>query len=117
MGDFKDIVTTVKSSINMLDDAKGEEIDSEDDQQDICDAFTGFFKVHIALLDTVIGKKGLLESTPFTSPISAVLSTIEDGVDELAFGLIGLVPSCEDEAMMEKEKLDKKLDDSIKTYS
>lgn len=101
----------------MLGDAEGEKIDSEDDQGDICDAFTGFVKVHIALLNTVIGKNSLLAGTPFTAPIAAVLRSIEGVVDNLAFALIGFVPTCADEAEKEKMKLDKKLEESIEIYS
>jgi hypothetical protein len=101
----------------MLGDAEGEEIDSEDGQDAICDAFTGFVKVHIALLDTIIGKGSLLAGTPFTAPIAAVLRAIEGVVDDLAFTLIGFVPTCADEAEKEKMKLDEKLDESIEVYS
>lgn len=101
----------------MLKGAEGDKLESEDAEQEVCDAFTGFVKVHQALLMTVIGQNGLLSSTPFTAPIAQVLRSIEGGVDTLAFSLIELVPSCADDAKMDKEKLDKTLQDAIDTYA
>lgn len=76
-----------------------------------------FVQVHQALLATIIGDKGILDRTPLTAPIGAALRVLEGGVDNLAFGLIGLVPSCAEQARSEQAKLDNSLADAIRTYS
>ena len=72
--------------------------------------------MHQALLRTVIGKKGLLSATPVTAPLGQVLRLIEGGVDTVAFTLIGLVPTCADEARAAQKRLDKTLKDSEEAY-
>ncbi len=76
-----------------------------------------FVRVHQVLLNTVIGKHGILARTPFTAPIAAVLRTVEAGVDELAFGLIDLIPTCAARATQDKQALDQSLELSIQVYS
>ena len=101
----------------MIGNADQGPIESEDGQQDICDAFATFVEVHADLLNTLIGKNSILAGTIFTAPIAAVLRLLEKGVDTLAFGLIGLVPTCADEAKMGKEQLDLSLEKAIKAFS
>lgn len=59
--------------------------------------------VHQGLLDTAIGKHGLLSLTPFTQPIGQVLRVLEGGVDALAFGIIDSVPNCGQEAKEQEQ--------------
>lgn len=73
--------------------------------------------VHQQLLQTVIGKHGLLSITPFTQPVAQILRTLEGGVDTLAFGIINEVPSCAKDAMQNKNSLDMTLQQSVQTYS
>lgn len=74
-------------------------------------------QVHQQLLNTVIGKHGLLSLTPFTQPIAAVLRTLEGGVDHIAFDIIDAVPNCAQDATQNKNSLDSTLGDAIDTYS
>ena len=76
-----------------------------------------FVRVHQALLATVIGKHGILASTPFTQPIAQVLQVIEGGVDTLAFDIIDLVPTCAAETTDNKNAVDQSLIDAVNTYS
>lgn len=48
--------------------------------------------------------------------MGAVLRLIEGGVDTIAFTLIGLVPTCADEAQAAQMRLDKTLKDSEAAY-
>lgn len=54
--------------------------------------------------------------TPVSAPMGAVLRLIEGGVDTIAFTLIGLVPTCADEAQAAQMRLDKTLKDSEAAY-
>ncbi|KAJ5318536.1 hypothetical protein N7476_004956 [Penicillium atrosanguineum] len=90
---------------------------SDTDQEAICTSFRGFVQVHQQLLQTVIGKHGLLSLTPFTQPISQVLRTLEGGVDTIAFGIIDTVPSCAQDATQNKNSLDSTLTDAVNEYS
>ncbi|RMJ08355.1 hypothetical protein CDV36_012030 [Fusarium kuroshium] len=117
IGSFKDIVTTVTGAITMLGDLPDKTDFPESGQSEICEAFTGFVKVHQNLLETIIGKKGLLSSTPFTAPIAAVLRVLENVVDKVAFIIIGTVPTCADGAKKDLEALDGTLGRTIEIYS
>ncbi|OJJ02054.1 hypothetical protein ASPVEDRAFT_887658 [Aspergillus versicolor CBS 583.65] len=90
---------------------------SDSEQQGLCSAFRSFVMVHQALLNTVIGKHGLLSLTPFTQPIGQVLRVLEGGVDALAFGIIDSVPTCGQEATKNKNSLDMTLTEAQDTYS
>ncbi|KAI8721737.1 hypothetical protein NCS52_00316000 [Fusarium sp. LHS14.1] len=117
IGSFKNIITTVTDAISMLGDLPEDTDFPKSGQSEICEAFTGFVKVHQNLLETIIGKKGLLSSTPFTAPIAAVLRVLEGVVDKVAFTIIGTVPTCEESAKKDLEALDKTLGETIDTYS
>ncbi|KAM0421061.1 hypothetical protein ACHAPT_011132 [Fusarium lateritium] len=118
IGSFKDIVTTVTGAITMLgnEDLDNANFDN-DGQNQVCEAFTDFVKVHQQLLNTVIGKHGLLSATPFTTPIAAVLRVLEGVVDKVALLIIGTVPTCADGAKKDLEALDGTLSKTIKIYS
>ncbi|KAJ5265072.1 hypothetical protein N7505_007865 [Penicillium chrysogenum] len=90
---------------------------SDSEQQGICNAFRTFVMVHQELLNTVIGKHGLLSLTPFTQPIAHVLRALEGGVDTLAFGIIDTVPTCAQDATQNKNSLDMTLQEAEDTYS
>ncbi|KAJ5117578.1 hypothetical protein N7448_011210 [Penicillium atrosanguineum] len=90
---------------------------SDTDQEAICTSFRGFVHVHQQLLQTVIGKHGLLSLTPFTQPIAQVLRTLEGGVDTIAFGIIDTVPTCAQDATQNKNSLDSTLTDAVNEYS
>lgn len=83
----------------------------KDGQEEICELFRDFVRVHQSLLNTIIGKNSIISGSPFTDPVTAVLRLIETGVDDFAFALIDLVPSCADEAKSDKKDLDKTFED------
>lgn len=85
--------------------------------QTFANGLSQFVKVHQNLLETIIGKKGLLSSTPFTAPIAAVLRVLEGVVDKVAFTIIGTVPTCEESAKKDLDALDKTLGETIDAYS
>ncbi|RMZ00937.1 hypothetical protein D0860_07800 [Hortaea werneckii] len=84
--------------------------------QPVCDAFSDFVVVHQELLRIIIGKSGLLESI-FLGPVAAVLRSLEDVVDTLAFGVIDSVPSCQASATQQKRDLDETLDKAVCAYT
>ncbi|KAJ5151629.1 hypothetical protein N7492_009924 [Penicillium capsulatum] len=90
---------------------------TDDEQNQVCGAFREFVRVHQALLNTVIGKHGLLSLTPFTKPVAAVLRTLEGGVDTIAFAIIDLVPTCAEGATNDKNKLDMTLKEAQDKYN
>lgn len=47
----------------------------------VCQTFRQFVIIHQQLLGTVIGQHGLLEQTPLTAPVGAVLRVLEGVVD------------------------------------
>ena len=75
-----------------------------------------FVHVHQALLNTVIGKHGLLAATGFGVPIAAGLRAIEGVVDTLAVDIIGLVPTCAAQATAAKKQLDGTLKQAVTVY-
>ncbi|CRK45507.1 hypothetical protein BN1723_016558, partial [Verticillium longisporum] len=85
-----------------------------DGQNQVCEVFRDFVRVHQALLNTIIGKSSFLSGTPFTAPITEVLRTIEGGVDKLAFGIIDLVPTCKKGLESDKKELDASFKETFK---
>ncbi|CAM1502460.1 Fc.00g044440.m01.CDS01 [Cosmosporella sp. VM-42] len=117
LNNFREIITTVTKDISAMDGMSGKTDFSESDQSGICDALRGFVKVYQDLLNTIIGKSGFISATPFTAPIGAVLRVLEGGVDKLAFGIIGTVPTCKDKATEDKNALDGALDEAIRKFT
>lgn len=64
----------------------------------------------------MLGKHGLLSLTPFTGPIASVLRTLDDGVDQLTFVVLGSVETCADDVTQNKDSLDSTLMEAIDTY-
>ncbi|KZV87783.1 hypothetical protein EXIGLDRAFT_773339 [Exidia glandulosa HHB12029] len=90
----------------------------DDVQVEVVDVLTTFVKVHQALLSTLISKHGLLSLVPFFGPpIAAALRAIEAIVDEIAFGLIGMIPNQKGPAMLQIQSLDSSLNTTIVIYS
>ncbi|UPK96857.1 hypothetical protein LCI18_007792 [Fusarium solani-melongenae] len=114
---FREIITTVTGAISMLGDLPEDPGFPKSGQSEICEAFTSFVKVHQNLLETIIGKNGLLSSTPFTAPIAAVLRVLEGVVDKVAFTIIGAVPTCAEGAKKDLDDLDETLSKAIDIYS
>ncbi|KAI0333178.1 hypothetical protein GY45DRAFT_1320125 [Cubamyces sp. BRFM 1775] len=90
---------------------------SDDDAGLIVDTLTTFVEVHQALLNTIIGKHGILESTPFTAPIAFALRALESIVDSFAYALIGLIPTRADAAQAQLNALSVTFTRAIDTYS
>ncbi|KAM0328694.1 hypothetical protein ACHAQA_005107 [Verticillium albo-atrum] len=114
---FKDIATTVASKILMLGNIQMTEDFPRDGQNQVCEAFSNFVRIHQALLNTIIGKSSLFSRTPFIAPLTAVLRVLEVGVDKLAFSIIGLVPTCREGAEKDKMALDATFDEAISKLS
>lgn len=134
MDNLKQIITTVGKDIIAMATAGGSTDFKKDDQQDICDAFRTvsatsheplcifinsfqFVKVHQELLSVIIGKGGILTGTPFTAPLAFVLALLEKGVDALAFGIIGTVPTCSAGAKKDLKELDDSLKEAITRFT
>ncbi|KAH7011252.1 hypothetical protein EDB80DRAFT_711444 [Ilyonectria destructans] len=114
---LKQIITAVGKDIIAMTTAGGSTDFNKDDQHDICDAFRTFVKVHQELLSIIIGKGGILTGTPFTAPLAFVLSLLEKGVDALAFGIIGTVPTCSTGAKKDLKDLDDSLKEAITRFT
>ncbi|KAI0005668.1 hypothetical protein F4779DRAFT_620962 [Xylariaceae sp. FL0662B] len=118
VSNFGQIVTLVQQDITSMQGINSQTTVFKDTEQlKICDAFRQFVAVHQQLLNTVIGKKSILASVSFTAPIAAVLRSIEQGVDTLAFGIIDLVPTCAETATKCKDALDGSLNQAVTEYS
>ncbi|RFU78258.1 hypothetical protein TARUN_3973 [Trichoderma arundinaceum] len=115
--DFRQIVTNVAEDIKVLGVNSSNPNFPPDGQLSICGALSDFIKVHQDLLKTLIGQKGVLSATPLTAPIAAVLRILEAGVDKLANGVIGLIPTCAAKAGDELKQLDGTLDEAVKAFS
>ncbi|EJF62697.1 hypothetical protein DICSQDRAFT_169087 [Dichomitus squalens LYAD-421 SS1] len=89
----------------------------DDAAQEIVDFLTGFVQVHQLLLSTIIGKHSIAAQFFLTAPIAAALRTIEDAVDDLAFALIGLIPTQQSAAQSQFDSLSATFSDAISTYS
>ncbi|KAI5207199.1 hypothetical protein AUEXF2481DRAFT_43496 [Aureobasidium subglaciale EXF-2481] len=111
---FQGIITTGTTAITSMDGTQAY-TDTAAEQQ-VCDAFSNFVVVHQNLLKIVIGKSGLLEGI-FLGPVAAVLRSLENVVDTLAFGIIDSVPFCADKATSDKNNLDDTLGKAVCAYT
>jgi hypothetical protein len=73
--------------------------------------------VHQKLLNVAIDKESLLFGTPVTATVAPVLHTLQDGVNELSYAIINLVPMCADGAKADLTKLNSTIVEAIATYS
>ncbi|GAB1734378.1 hypothetical protein NU195Hw_g5193t1 [Hortaea werneckii] len=110
---FQQIIRVVYDDIDSMSDSTEY---TAANAQPVCDAFSDFIVVHQELLRIMIGKSGLLESI-FLGPVAAVLRSLEEVVDSLAFGVIDSVPSCQASATQQKRDLDDTLDKAICVYT
>ncbi|CAG7851653.1 SubName: Full=Uncharacterized protein {ECO:0000313/EMBL:CCA72475.1} [Serendipita indica DSM 11827] len=76
-----------------------------------------FVKVHQTLLNTIIGKHGLLSLFFFTQPVRVALVSLEAAVDALALGLIDMIPTQAPEANGQFASLKITIDAAITVYS
>ncbi|RXG43089.1 hypothetical protein VDGE_06236 [Verticillium dahliae] len=106
LSNIREIAGAVRTDITMIAEADTSKPFPADGQNQVCEVFRDFVRVHQALLNTIIGKSSFLSGTPFTAPITGVLRTIEGGVDKLAFGIIDLVPTCKKGLASDKKDLD-----------
>ncbi|KAI6909685.1 hypothetical protein KC318_g3951 [Hortaea werneckii] len=119
-GTFQPVIDGFQQIIRVAQD----DIDSMSDStqytaanaQPVCDAFSDFVVVHQELLRILIGKSGLLESF-YLGPVAAVLRSLEEAVDSLAFGIIDSVPSCQAKATQQKRDLDDTLSKATCVYT
>ncbi|OTA99973.1 hypothetical protein M426DRAFT_15944 [Hypoxylon sp. CI-4A] len=100
-------------------------------------ALIDFVRIHAALLNVLIGRAGLLSFSPillehpehsahpdavedFSNPIglaiAGALRAIETGVDALAYGLIGIIPTHQPCLKLQKQSIDQVLKDAIAAY-
>ncbi|KAI0355073.1 hypothetical protein OH77DRAFT_1425135 [Trametes cingulata] len=106
------IVDTIEDAIKNFDPTTPPYDD--DAAADVVDALTLFVEVHQDLLNTIIGKHGIL--TPVAPGIACALRTLESVVDAFAFAIIGLIPTRHDEAMDQKASLDETLQNAVNVY-
>lgn len=82
----------------------------------VTDVLTTFVQVHQALLNTVIGKHGLLSLFFFTEPVRVALVSLEASIDSFAFALIAKIPTQAPAATAQFDTLGRTLDNAIQTY-
>ncbi|KAI7335229.1 hypothetical protein KC315_g3374 [Hortaea werneckii] len=110
---FQQIIRVAQDDIDSMSDSTQY---TAANAQPVCDAFSDFVVVHQELLKILIGKSGLLESF-YLGPVAAVLRSLEDVVDQLAFGIIDSVPSCQAKATQQKRDLDDTLSKATCVYT
>ncbi|KAJ7330829.1 hypothetical protein DFH08DRAFT_966584 [Mycena albidolilacea] len=79
-------------------------------------ALTDFVRVHQALLSTVIGKHTIFAQFGLTGPITAVLRSLEAGIDSFAFALIAMIPTKQANVTTDKNMLDDSVGNTITLY-
>ncbi|KAJ7870919.1 hypothetical protein B0H14DRAFT_3439728 [Mycena olivaceomarginata] len=82
----------------------------------IVTALRDFVGVHQALLSTVIGKHTIFAQFGLTAPITAVLRSLEAGIDSFAFALIDMIPTKEADVTADKNMLDGSVGNTISLY-
>ncbi|KZV81619.1 hypothetical protein EXIGLDRAFT_755481 [Exidia glandulosa HHB12029] len=88
------------------------------DAVEIINVLKEFVVVHQMLLNTLIGKHGLLTLVPFVGPaVAAALRSIEEVVDTFAFALLDLIPTQAGPAVMQMNLLDESLNGTIAVYT
>jgi len=88
------------------------------DEEDILETFTTFVEVHQQLLNTLIGKAGILNDLPLVGPpVAGALRTLEAVVDTLAFALIDSVPDVSTPFTAQKNALDVTIEAAIAAYA
>ncbi|KAI7210133.1 hypothetical protein KC333_g8379 [Hortaea werneckii] len=110
---FQQIIRVAQDDVDSMSDSTQY---TAANAQPVCDAFSDFVVVHQELLKILIGKSGLLESF-YLGPVAAVLRSLEDVVDQLAFGIIDSVPSCQAKATQQKRDLDDTLSKATCVYT
>ncbi|KAI0823920.1 hypothetical protein BC628DRAFT_1420650 [Trametes gibbosa] len=85
---------------------------------DVRIALVRFVQAHQLLLNTLIGKNGIIARfPPFGSDIAAVLRVLEGIIDSFAFALIGLIPTEAGPAKESIAGLDNTFANAIKTFA
>ncbi|KKO98183.1 hypothetical protein THAR02_09706 [Trichoderma harzianum] len=112
---LRQIVHNANETTTMIT-ASGNTTFPEDDQKDLCETFTGFFKTQQGLLQALVSQKGLLGPIPLSMPIAAILRFLETYVNRLSNSVIGLVPTCADESKKALEGLNKNFNETLDTY-
>ncbi|KAL6820278.1 hypothetical protein J3E69DRAFT_341574 [Trichoderma sp. SZMC 28015] len=114
---FRQIVADANDTAAIISaSASGNSTFAKDDQQDICETFTGFVKTQQDLLQALLSQKGLLGPIPLSMPIGAILRFWETYVDKLSLQVIGTVPTCADESKKELKGLDKNFNETKEAY-
>ncbi|PNP42252.1 hypothetical protein TGAMA5MH_05934 [Trichoderma gamsii] len=115
--DLRKIVTIIANDVQALQGAATLPKFPDHDQADICDALSGFAKIHQDLFKALASKKIDLDATTFLQPIETLLILLRAELDGLAEGVIALVPTCGAKARDELKDLDKTLSETISTFT
>ncbi|KAJ7070396.1 hypothetical protein B0H15DRAFT_807112 [Mycena belliarum] len=84
--------------------------------QTIVTALDNFVFVHQALLATVIGQHSVFSRFGVTSPIAAVLRSLEATIDSFAFAMIDLIPTQSVSVQTSKATLDSSVGKATSVY-
>ncbi|KAJ7190088.1 hypothetical protein GGX14DRAFT_580120 [Mycena pura] len=87
------------------------------DAQLIVVALDDFVHVHQTLLATVIGKHSIFSQFGVTAPITAILRSLEAGIDSFAFAMIDLIPTRSSDVTDDKDQLDTSVGNTISLYA
>ncbi|OQE23151.1 hypothetical protein PENSTE_c009G07844 [Penicillium steckii] len=112
---FHNYQDVIKSKSKDIQNSPSMIIDEE--QPAVCEDFVTFATITQDLMNTLIGKHGLLSQTPFTAPVAALLRTDEGVTDALVFNVKGLAPKCEEQIKAPADKLQDAYSKALKTYS
>ncbi|KIM33789.1 hypothetical protein M408DRAFT_325389 [Serendipita vermifera MAFF 305830] len=109
------ISNTVYQVINNMDNPPP--VFNNVDAKAIVDVLKTFVRVHQRLLNTIIGKHGLLSLFFFTEPVRVALVGLEAAVDAFALGLIDMIPTQAGPADDQFHSLDITIGAAINVYS
>jgi hypothetical protein len=112
--DFQTIVTNLAGDVTAMEATPPF---ADGVAQPIVDALTDFVLVHQALLSTVIGKHAIFSQFGVTAPITAILRSLEAGIDSFAFAMINLIPTRQSDVTDDKDQLDSSVGNTVTLYT
>ncbi|KAI9896707.1 hypothetical protein N3K66_008879 [Trichothecium roseum] len=116
MSEMRKLYVEVKESTAKMGREPPAEGFSKSLQTDLCDTFRDCVEIEMRLLEAVIDKRTLIAKTSFLEPVRDFLGQFQGAVDTLASSIIRVLPTCQDGAKSDYEKLQKTLAEAVKAY-
>ncbi|KAL7928371.1 hypothetical protein V8C35DRAFT_326012 [Trichoderma chlorosporum] len=105
VANIRQIADTANDTAKVIEASDGSHF-AKVDQLDICTAFASFMQAVQKLLQALVDQKGILSDAPLSMVLAPALHFLKTGIDKLASQIIGIVPTCADEAKKDLKEFD-----------